>query len=45
MDPCKRGKQEVSKQEEMGQVEGKVGMMKSFEDGGMSHKAGSRGSL
>ena len=33
-----RRKQEVSKQEEMGQMEGKVGVMKNFEDGEMSHK-------
>lgn len=40
-----RGKQEVSKQEEMGQMEGKFGVMKNFEDGEMSHKTGSIGSL
>lgn len=40
-----RRKQEVSKQEEMGQMEGKVGMMKNFEDGEMSNKTGSIGSL
>lgn len=44
MDSYKR-KQEVSKQEEMGQMEGKVWSDEEFEDGEMSHKTGSIGSL